>query len=177
MHKERNVFMKLLILSLDQAITFKPMKDIRTSIIRILEPDSEQKSLEFEQDFEDILELKFHDILGKLEGRLLPNNIRLFDDNHAHKTIEFFKKNKEVDMLVIHCFAGVSRSPAIALSFTWFLENSILEKKIIESRKYVPNPHVMSKMATFLDVYDDKLPLIEKFTFDDEEEEFKWDDY
>lgn len=55
-----------------------------------------------------VLTLLFDDIVTKVEGAVL------FNDDMADKIIEFIERNKKtVDTLLIHCYAGQSRSRAV----------------------------------------------------------------
>lgn len=55
-----------------------------------------------------VLTLYFDDIIKEVDGAVL------FDDNMADQIIEFIEKHKKsVDTLLVHCYAGQSRSKAI----------------------------------------------------------------
>ena len=56
----------------------------------------------------DVLTLYFDDITREVEGAVL------FSDEMAGQIIDFIEKNAEVDTLLVHCFAGQSRSRAVA---------------------------------------------------------------
>lgn len=58
----------------------------------------------------DVLTLFFDDITREVEGAVL------FDENMAEEIIDFIMKNTDVDTLLIHCYAGQSRSRAVALA-------------------------------------------------------------
>ena len=54
------------------------------------------------------LTLYFDDIVTEVDGAVL------FDDDMADKIIEFIEKNRKVaDTLLVHCYAGQSRSRAV----------------------------------------------------------------
>lgn len=56
----------------------------------------------------DVLTLMFDDIVTEVEGAVL------FNDDMADKIIEFIERNKKaVDTLLVHCYAGQSRSRAV----------------------------------------------------------------
>lgn len=55
----------------------------------------------------DVLTLYFDDIEREVEGAVL------FSDEMAEQIIAFIEKNRGVDTLLIHCFAGQSRSRAV----------------------------------------------------------------
>lgn len=56
----------------------------------------------------DVLTLYFDDITREVEGAVL------FSDEMAGQIIDYIEKNVEVDTLLVHCFAGQSRSRAVA---------------------------------------------------------------
>lgn len=56
---------------------------------------------------QDVLTLYFDDIVREVEGAVL------FSDEMAEQIISFIKKNKKVDTLLVHCYAGQSRSRAV----------------------------------------------------------------
>ena len=56
----------------------------------------------------DVLTLYFDDIMREVEGAVL------FSDEMAGQIIDFIEKNIDVDTLLVHCFAGQSRSRAVA---------------------------------------------------------------
>ena len=56
----------------------------------------------------DVLTLYFDDITREVEGAVL------FSDKMAGQIIDFIEKNIDVDTLLVHCFAGQSRSRAVA---------------------------------------------------------------
>ena len=55
----------------------------------------------------DVLTLYFDDIVREVDGAVL------FTDEMAGQIINFIKKNREVDTLLVHCYAGQSRSRAV----------------------------------------------------------------
>ncbi len=56
---------------------------------------------------QDVLTLYFDDIVREVEGAVL------FSDEMAEQIIAFIKKNRKVDTLLVHCYAGQSRSRAV----------------------------------------------------------------
>ena len=56
----------------------------------------------------DVLTLYFDDITREVEGAVL------FTDEMAGQIIDFIEANAGVDTLLVHCFAGQSRSRAVA---------------------------------------------------------------
>lgn len=79
-----------------------------------------------------VLTLKFDDIVHPVDGA------QLFTEDMAKQIISFIKNNQDVDTLLIHCYAGQSRSRAVGAFAVWFLggDNSVYFEK------YSPNEYV-----------------------------------
>lgn len=59
----------------------------------------------------DVLRLKFHDVEPELDGY----NYVIFSHDAVRKIFEFLKKHEaEIDEVVVHCEAGISRSAAVS---------------------------------------------------------------
>ncbi len=56
----------------------------------------------------DVLTLYFDDIAGPADGATP------FTREHAREIIDFIERNRGVDTLLVHCYAGQSRSRAVA---------------------------------------------------------------
>ena len=56
----------------------------------------------------DVLTLYFDDTVKPVPGAVL------FGEAHASAIIDFINKNRSVDTLLVHCYAGQSRSRAVA---------------------------------------------------------------
>lgn len=93
----------------------------------------------------DVLTLKFDDIIRPVEGA------QLFTDDMAKQIIRFIKKNQNLDTLLIHCYAGQSRSRAVGAFAVWFLggDNSSYFKK------YNPNEYVYDKLMQTALTFDE----------------------
>jgi predicted protein tyrosine phosphatase len=76
-----------------------------------------------------LLQLDFDDVNVKREGS--------FTQDHAVKILEFAKEIiPQIETLLVHCHAGVSRSPAVAASLYKLLTNASDSHYF---RTYVPN--------------------------------------
>ena len=80
------------------------------AIISIQDTHTEGFGVKFcENEFcKGALTLYFDDIVKEVEGAVL------FTEEQAERIIEFIQNHKYVDTLVIHCYAGQSRSRAVA---------------------------------------------------------------
>lgn len=79
-----------------------------------------------------VLTLKFDDIIRPVEGA------QIFTEEMAKQIIRFIRKYKDVETLLIHCYAGQSRSRAVGAFAVKYLggDNSVYFKK------YNPNEYV-----------------------------------
>lgn len=62
-----------------------------------------------------VLTLKFDDIVRPVDGA------QLFTEDMAEQIIRFIRNNQDVDTLLIHCYAGQSRSRAVGAFAVWLL--------------------------------------------------------
>jgi predicted protein tyrosine phosphatase len=107
----------LLILSEQKACLYEPSG--REVCISITNPGGPTPRLSAR--FLAVLRLTFTDI-----ARPSPFTWdRLFNDDHARRIVAFAKQWRDVDRIVIHCMAGQSRSPGVAMGlcelFSWDL--------------------------------------------------------
>ena len=97
---------ELLVLSRDAAERYQP--DGAEICISIRDPSADPVRLS--SSFRAVLELAFSDLLE----RGTEDDV-LFSENHAARILEFLSQWPQMDRVVIHCNAGVSRSPGVAL--------------------------------------------------------------
>ena len=79
------------------------------AIISIQDTHTSGFGLEFTQSqyCKAVLTLYFDDVIREVEGAVL------FTDDMARQIIDFIRQNRTVDTLLIHCYAGQSRSRAV----------------------------------------------------------------
>ena len=63
-------------------------------------------------NFKGLLRLKFADISSP------DDNYVLFNNDHAQQILDFYQDHKKIDVMVAHCLAGQSRSPAVAAALS-----------------------------------------------------------
>lgn len=132
-------------LNLVQYIFFNEFKNKSYVIISIHESPIEDYNIHFSKNFfcKDVLELNFSDIEETWVKELGPDFF-LFSDEDAKKIVNFIKKyeNSDIDEILIHCNAGVSRSTAVADAIAKYLgkDNSIYFKNS------KPNKYVYEKL-------------------------------
>lgn len=145
---------KLYILSKHEVNYFE--KERKTYVIRIEDNEGQLNDLPFEP--EGLLSLYFHDIsLQVIHSNInIPDNWIIFNDNLANKLINFLDSislEEDIDV-VIHCYAGFSRSSAVALVLAWYFNKQNIEKSILNSH-YTPNTLVLSIMNKKLNFQKD----------------------
>ena len=106
MTKRKKRIPEFVVLSRGDAERYEPRgKEI---CISIADPDADPAKVS--ANFVAILRLQFTDILEKGD----PSDV-LFSDDHARAIREFIDRWPEATRIVVHCHAGISRSPGVAL--------------------------------------------------------------
>ena len=80
------------------------------AVISITEPNEDWPVITQTESCKGVLKLAFHDIDKPEEPYVI------FNENHAKQILDFAKEMAEcnIDLLIVHCHAGWSRSPAVA---------------------------------------------------------------
>jgi predicted protein tyrosine phosphatase len=97
---------KFVVLSREDAERYEPRR--REICISIADPDAEPARVS--SRFAAVLRLHFTDIIE--QG--VPSDI-LFSEDHARAIREFIDAWPDATRIIVHCQAGVSRSPGVAL--------------------------------------------------------------
>ena len=100
---------KFVILSRDEAERYEPRE--REICISIADPDAEPARISGR--FTAVLRLHFNDVIERGE----PTDV-LFSADHARAIKAFVQKWPNAKRVVVHCNAGVSRSPGVALGLS-----------------------------------------------------------
>jgi predicted protein tyrosine phosphatase len=105
----------------------------------LVSPDMNLKKL----GCSEVLSIRFADLTLQ-EHKRLESDSKLFGVEEAKTIINFVDKVHKIDVpeLIIHCVAGISRSPAVGLWACRYL--GLDEKEIITQNKILPNIYVMS---------------------------------
>lgn len=142
---------KITILSKEECIIFTS-KPINNKVIIISINDSTTDTVfHANTSIIDTLPLYFDDIEIPLENH---KTISTPDALAIRTFIDKYKK--DVDEVVIHCTAGISRSGAIGLALSTYLNGS--DTLLINSGKYLPNKLVYKTMCQVLELdFTDKL--------------------
>jgi hypothetical protein len=99
---------EILVLSASRAAAYEPSR--QEVCISITDPKGEPVSLS--PKFAGVLRLSFSDIVEPIP---LPTH-QLFADEHAAAIIAFVDRWRDVERIVVHCVAGLGRSPGVALA-------------------------------------------------------------
>jgi predicted protein tyrosine phosphatase len=99
--------------------------DVPFSVISIVSPEYPEYEVECSPYCRDTLYLRFHDERadGSVSSLYPVEKMKQIDDSDARKIIEFGLKNKKHKNFMIHCEAGLSRSPAVALALSEILND------------------------------------------------------
>jgi predicted protein tyrosine phosphatase len=106
MPKRKKRIPEFVVLSREDAERYEPRE--REICISIADPDADPAQLS--NDFTAVLRLSFTDIIEQGE----PSDV-LFSEDHARTIREFIDAWPDATRIVVHCHAGVSRSPGVAL--------------------------------------------------------------
>lgn len=144
--------MKVSVLSQAEASLYEPRESSKAAIIRISDKIDILPKLLY--DYFLTYGIEFYDVRQLMR---LPSNWNPFSPSDAELIHKWFQQIKEnnIEELVIHCHAGVSRSSAIGIAFGWFMnDNSIIDD--IFKRPVAPNTLVLKRMAVELDIIEER---------------------
>jgi predicted protein tyrosine phosphatase len=116
-------------------------------VLGCLGPENPHPELGFDQARH--LRLTFHDILDDMEGFQAPTRA------HVEKIVDFVDAWQQQGMLLIHCFAGISRSTASA--FTAMCMINPEEDELILARELRGHSRVASPNLRMVKLADDIL--------------------
>jgi len=129
--------------------------DVPFSCISIVSPEHPQYEVVKNPLMKDVLYLRFHDeradgTISSFYEVVKPKQI---DDSDARKIIEFGLKNKKHKNFMIHCEAGLSRSPAVALALSEILNIDKKTPGVYVETLYDINHHNYDVKKLILDTY------------------------
>lgn len=103
----------------------------------------------FCMDHHNVLRLSFDDVEEDLQ--ISPTNKKMtkaFTEKDAKKIIEFLNSNKNIDNLIIHCAAGISRSGAVGRFALEYLKGD--QEFFYNNNKHIlPNAKVLRILNGF----------------------------
>ena len=142
--------MQIEIMSRMEAIqyTYLPHKE-KSIIISISESNTPKPTFCASSDILDILYLHFDDIYK--EDLLLNPMYKIMTTKDAIKIQKFIDKYKnKVDKIIVHCYAGISRSSAVACGISLYLNKD--DYWIWNSNGYYPNKWCLTVMNNTLNL-------------------------
>lgn len=107
------------------------------------------KALQHRPEFAAELQMRFPDIEDS-EYTTHATQLLPIQEYHAKSIIEFVQKYKDADCLIVHCDAGYSRSPAIALAVCDILQLDEERTKLedmVRRRLFAPNGTVYRRIT------------------------------
>lgn len=136
-----------------QALVESTKFDESFAVISITNPASEAKI----NGASEILRLEFLDIEGSDADQEMIDEGIAFNEKHADEIIAFVNKinnMKEINTLVVHCHAGVSRSAAVSLSVFNYLN---LHKMIDHTFDFPEHMQTNYSNKLVIDTFEKKL--------------------
>jgi predicted protein tyrosine phosphatase len=145
--KKENI-MRVEIYSLYQAAIFSQVFDEKHIIISIVSPYREGTPFKDNPNRLDILRLYFYDIdSSKEESKVSYDDLMaqygsgVFTEEQAQQIIDFVEKYKDqVELIVVHCEAGISRSAGVGAAILKQLTGD--DSFIFNDNRFLPNMFV-----------------------------------
>lgn len=134
--------MKITIKNIWNVSEYNPnSKSILISIV-----DNKDFNTDFYNKYIRVLKMDIDDIDLCVYPEIANEKYNIFNINYYNQVIDFIKNAKEegIEEIVLHCSAGVSRSPALAMGICKYLELEEEYKAIINSKGYFPNLYILS---------------------------------
>jgi len=125
-------------------------------VISIVSPEANEYEISYNQYCEDILYLRFHDVLsnGTIQSlNVVGNKIVPINYEDTKKILDFSKKYSYIQEWLINCEAGMSRSAAVALALSEIMNGRKDYEKYIQS-KYPLRFHNIIIKKTILNEYN-----------------------
>lgn len=124
-----------MILNKNQAGSF--ISPYRYAMIGVVSPMEQHPN--YQDGYVDLLKLNFAEIDFNCD------TFRAITENDVENILQFVEKNKElVDLFVIHCGAGISRSSGIAAALSKIYNDD--DSWVFKNPKYMPNMRVYKKI-------------------------------
>lgn len=139
--------MKIRIMGHDEAVMYRP--NDKTGIIRLFDSEAtlgdctvRNEPLLHQDLFDFVFTLVVDDLHSSAEEDY-PGSV-LFSSNEAELLLEAFDRLGDMDEVIVHCRAGVSRSAAVGILFARYLKRLDLECSIYLNHNIFPNRHILS---------------------------------
>lgn len=132
---------KITVIAYDDLYEYIPKE--KSMLIRLhIEKDED---LSFKENYIDILNI---DVIDEWDLNNPNFKGKLFTEKNAKDIYEFVCKNiNEVEEIVVHCKAGLSRSPAIAICILNYIGERDVALNYVHSYRCMPNRLIMEIMT------------------------------
>lgn len=111
------------------------------AVISITDPDVPVANIVGRDDNMKVRRVQFHDATPEIEERF--GQFIVMTPEQAQNIVDFWRENMGVDVLAVHCEAGISRSAAVAAACAVMAGQS--DEEFFEE-PYFPNRHVYNLM-------------------------------
>jgi len=105
-------------------------------VVSIVSPEMKDYSIPYNGQCYDVLYLRFHDILSNGHIQSLNDvgdEIVPIGDEHVEKILDFADRYDYIRDWLIHCEAGMSRSPAVALALSEIMNGQEDAEKYVKT--------------------------------------------
>lgn len=142
MHKLNNL--QVFAAGANDILDYKPRP--KTLLIRIIDDDVIYQPMKYINEYESVFEIHVIDIdLTEYEDDYREQlqimfNDQLFKSEHAENLIEYLQQydSNNVEQVVVHCLAGISRSVAVAYFIAqYYFHNDSNAKAILDYENYL----------------------------------------
>lgn len=115
------------------------------AIISIAYPRDDHPAITEWPGLEEVLRLSFHDIDEQFKdiGKEIPSKYESMTDENGREVANFVEKHKDVDLLIVQCDAGISRSSGMAAAILKHQTGN--DSRIFDNPRFVPNRRVYRK--------------------------------
>lgn len=147
----------MVIVVLDRARAEKLIPTKKCAIISITDTEDDIVKFVYDNNIKGVLRLNFldEDNVGYYKHRV-SSKYKLFGVSDAIKILDFVDSIKDsIDILYIHCTAGVSRSPAIAAALCDIYD---IDSDINWFFMYTPNVFIYRKLLNIYHFRDEIIP-------------------
>ena len=122
------------------------------AIISIADPHDPHPFIVEWPELKEVLRLSFHDVDNQWwDDQGMPDKFRLMSDEDGERVAAFVNKHKDVDLLIVQCEAGISRSSGMAAAILKHLTGD--DSQIFGNRRFLPNRWVNKKTREALECF------------------------
>lgn len=111
-------------------------------IISVNEVGADPYPINTNRNTKDVIRLHFDDLEEEtLSFRMaIGRDARILTEEQADEILDFVERNSAISYIIVHCAAGVSRSPAIGAALSLIYNGRGEDQRFFD--EFVPNRHV-----------------------------------